>query len=153
VILGGLSQIVGLEISFGESSSAGPSVLVSSLPESVPIPRRCGHRQILAILVEMDQSLRLPIEGTRFLLLDPCDFSQLDEKRVKTVQSFRPNMLHEHNAMDVCPRPLGPRRAGTFGRLTSQVGTYPPESEGAAGGNDSGDVGRETLKQQEGGLA
>jgi hypothetical protein len=76
-----------------------------------------------------------------FLLLDPRDFSQLDEKRLKTVQSL--HMLHEHNAMDVCPRPLGPRRAGTFGRLTSQVDTYPPESEGAAGGNDSGDVGLE----------
>ena len=60
-------------------------------------------QEILTILVEVKQSLRLPIEGASFLLLDPGDFSQLDEKRLKTVQSFRPNMLHERNAMDVCP--------------------------------------------------
>jgi len=39
-------------------------------------------QEILTILVEVKQSLRLPIEGASFLLLDPRDFSQLDEKRL-----------------------------------------------------------------------
>src|ERR1019366_6615446 len=99
-------------------------------------------KETLTILVEVKQTLLLPLEGASFLLLDPRDFSQLDEKRLKTVQSFRPNMLHEHNAMDVCPRPLGPRRARTFGRLTSQVDTYSPESGESGRQERLGDVGR-----------
>ena len=104
MILGGLSQIAGLVISFGESSSAVRMLPFRRYPN--PFLFLGGAdigKEILTILVEVKQSLRLHIEGASFLLLDPRGFSQLDEKRLKTVQSFHPNMLHEHNAMDVCP--------------------------------------------------
>lgn len=66
--------------------------------------------------MEVNQSLRLLIERASFLLFDPRDFSQLGKKRLKTVQSLSPGVLHERQAIDVCPRPLGPGRASTVGR-------------------------------------